>query len=54
MQSSTRAQPIPLDFDGDLRIDLLGHILPSTPLPEPLSVWKNVWEQTSGNALYQT
>jgi len=48
---STLSQPILLDFDGDMRIDLLGHI----PDDERnLYVWRNVWEKSNGTILYDT
>lgn len=46
---STLSQPIPLDFSGDMRIDLLGHI----PDDEKnIYVWRNVWEKSNGTILY--
>lgn len=42
---------MPLDFHGDMRIDLLGHI----PNDEKnLYVWRNVWERSNGTILYDT
>jgi integrin alpha FG-GAP repeat containing protein 1 len=38
---STLAQPIPIDIDGDMKIDLLG-IDPSAS-QGPLKIWQNVW-----------
>ncbi|KAL9714709.1 hypothetical protein Ac2012v2_001367 [Leucoagaricus gongylophorus] len=43
VQSSTSAQPIPLDIDGDLKIDLLG--LTSNG-GDQLQVWQNVWNSS--------
>jgi integrin alpha FG-GAP repeat containing protein 1 len=42
--TSTLAHPIPIDADGDLKIDLLG-ITPasSSDSESPLQLWKNVW-----------
>lgn len=45
LESSTLPQPIPLDLNGDMKIDLLG-ITPDserhTP-SAPFQAWKNVW-----------
>lgn len=47
---STLAQPIPLDYDGNMRLDLLGNLPRSTSTPSDqeglLTVWKNVWDTT--------
>jgi integrin alpha FG-GAP repeat containing protein 1 len=45
--SSTALQPILVDSNGDMKIDLLGIQL-STSGDVPLKLWKNVWNQTSG------
>ncbi|PCH38397.1 integrin alpha N-terminal domain-containing protein [Wolfiporia cocos MD-104 SS10] len=46
---SVLAQPIPMDMNGDLRIDLLG-----TPSPasanSPFRVWQNVWNASQTTA----
>ncbi|KAH6919108.1 hypothetical protein BKA70DRAFT_1249281 [Coprinopsis sp. MPI-PUGE-AT-0042] len=42
LPSSTSAQPIPIDIDGDMRIDLLGSRTPDGGL----SVWQNVWNSS--------
>ncbi|CAL1703385.1 unnamed protein product [Somion occarium] len=44
---SAKPQPIPMDINGDLRIDLFG-VTPSSP--STFKVWQNVWNasQTSG------
>ncbi|KAF9045767.1 hypothetical protein BDZ89DRAFT_1058727 [Hymenopellis radicata] len=50
IQSSTLAQPIPIDLDGDMKIDLLGVPADST---EKLQAWQNVWNTSSkGGALF--
>ncbi|KAF9239681.1 hypothetical protein BU15DRAFT_74536 [Melanogaster broomeanus] len=41
--SSTLSQPIPVDVDGDMRIDLLGTVPSEKSSSNPLKVWKNVW-----------
>ncbi|KAI0792754.1 hypothetical protein C8Q75DRAFT_751250 [Abortiporus biennis] len=41
--SSALAQPIPMDMNGDLRIDLLG-VEPSAP--STFKVWQNVWNSS--------
>ena len=41
---ATQQQPIPFDFDGDMKIDLIGH---SFDNPEKLSIWKNIYNETS-------
>ncbi|KAH8114092.1 hypothetical protein DFH11DRAFT_1595734 [Phellopilus nigrolimitatus] len=43
--SSNAAQPIPLDANGDLKIDLLG----ITPGSNSLSLWENVFNQSAAN-----
>ncbi|KAF5357873.1 hypothetical protein D9756_001989 [Leucocoprinus leucothites] len=43
IQSSTSAQPIPLDIDGDLKIDLLGL---TTSSGSQIQVWQNVWNSS--------
>ncbi|KAF9484939.1 hypothetical protein BDN70DRAFT_824769 [Pholiota conissans] len=47
---STLSQPIPLDIDGDMKIDLLG-ITPdsSHSSTSPYQVWQNVWNASSSN-----
>lgn len=40
------SQPIPVDVDGDMKIDLLG-LPPSTNY---LQVWQNVWNSSEPNA----
>ncbi|KAI0029329.1 hypothetical protein K488DRAFT_56617 [Vararia minispora EC-137] len=48
--SSSLSQPIPLDIDGDMKIDLLGS-LPSDS--SHLKVWQNVWNASDpSNMLY--
>jgi integrin alpha FG-GAP repeat containing protein 1 len=44
---STLSQPIPVDVDGDMKIDLLG-ITPSSKSnsKSPLQIWQNVWNVT--------
>lgn len=43
--SSSRSQPIPLDANGDLRIDLLGSTLGSSEL----SLWSNTYNNSNSN-----
>jgi integrin alpha FG-GAP repeat containing protein 1 len=41
---STYAQPIPVDTNGDMKIDLLAMTEASASDPSmPLTIWKNVW-----------
>ncbi|KAJ3514179.1 hypothetical protein NLJ89_g2518 [Agrocybe chaxingu] len=48
--SSTLAQPIPIDIDGDMKIDLLGITPSSKGTPDSLyQVWKNVWDDSASN-----
>ena len=42
--ASTLAQPIPIDANGDLKVDLLGMV----PDSEGLKLWKNVINATIG------
>ncbi|KAG8833578.1 hypothetical protein FRC17_010402 [Serendipita sp. 399] len=54
--ASTLSQPTPLDFDGNLRLDMIGNVpRPSTATPEDdgkLQLWKNVWESSNGTILF--
>jgi integrin alpha FG-GAP repeat containing protein 1 len=43
VQTSTSSQPIPLDINGDLKIDLLG-LTPDGG--SRLQVWRNVWDSS--------
>ncbi|KAI0093714.1 hypothetical protein BDY19DRAFT_881949 [Irpex rosettiformis] len=43
--TSTLSQPIPVDTNGDLKIDLFGAI-PSTSSSGPFKVWSNVWNSS--------
>ncbi|KAG9010523.1 hypothetical protein FRB94_010289 [Tulasnella sp. JGI-2019a] len=45
MPPSTTAQPIPLDSNGDMRIDLLG--LSPSGSSSYLKLWQNTWDNTS-------
>lgn len=40
LPSSSLSQPIPIDLNGDMRIDLLGSTVSS---PGTLQAWQNVW-----------
>ena len=56
---STIAQPVPLDVNGNLRLDMIGNIPTSRSTPNPseesaLMVWSNVWEKTNGTLLFDT
>lgn len=42
LPSASSAQPIPIDIDGDMRIDLLGR----RPSDDELSVWQNAWNSS--------
>ncbi|GLB35509.1 putative repeat domain in Vibrio, Colwellia, Bradyrhizobium and Shewanella [Lyophyllum shimeji] len=48
---STLSQPIPIDADGDLKIDLLG-MTPSSKgdSKAPLRLWQNVWNASQPNS----
>lgn len=41
--ASTMAQPIPVDINGDMKIDLLGMTPQSISAGNPLKVWRNKW-----------
>ncbi|KAI0831660.1 integrin alpha N-terminal domain-containing protein [Trametes gibbosa] len=43
---SVSAQPIPVDVNGDLKIDLFGITSPASS-SSPFKVWKNVWNASS-------
>ncbi|TFK25799.1 hypothetical protein FA15DRAFT_668127 [Coprinopsis marcescibilis] len=42
---SSLPQPIPIDIDGDMKIDLLGH----PPTGDELQVWQNIWNASAPN-----
>ena len=42
---SLLSQPIPVDTNGDLKIDLFGAI-PSTSSSGPFKIWSNVWNSS--------
>ncbi|KAI0689777.1 hypothetical protein BC835DRAFT_1407738 [Cytidiella melzeri] len=44
--SASLSQPIPLDTNGDLKIDLFGTV-PSAPSSSPFKVWSNVWNSSA-------
>lgn len=47
---STLAQPIPIDTNGDMKIDLLG-LSPASSTQSFLKVWQNTWDpQSPGNS----
>jgi len=46
---STRSQPIPMDFNGDLKIDLFGIASPASSTT-PFKVWQNVWNASQTNS----
>ncbi|KAJ7581491.1 hypothetical protein C8J56DRAFT_833576 [Mycena floridula] len=48
MSPSSVAQPIPIDLNGDMRIDLLG----ADPTSKSLQVWNNVWSPGTPNQLF--
>ncbi|KAJ7221636.1 hypothetical protein GGX14DRAFT_514588 [Mycena pura] len=41
--ASTLSQPIPIDVDGDMKIDLLGMTPASQGFNSPLQTWQNIW-----------
>ncbi|KAJ8581014.1 hypothetical protein M405DRAFT_869047 [Rhizopogon salebrosus TDB-379] len=41
--SSTLSEPIPVDVDGDMQIDLLGTAYSQGTYSDPLTVWRNTW-----------
>lgn len=44
INASSISQPIPIDFNGDMKIDLLGMTPTSRTDPEKsLRIWQNVW-----------
>ncbi|KAF9009509.1 hypothetical protein BDQ17DRAFT_1348231 [Cyathus striatus] len=47
--ASSLAQPIPIDIDGDMKIDLLG-ITPASRGTTPLQVWQNVWNASQSDS----
>ncbi|EGO21825.1 hypothetical protein SERLADRAFT_363011 [Serpula lacrymans var. lacrymans S7.9] len=50
---STLSQPIPVDVDGDMKIDLLGIPYTQSNTNSPLMVWKNSWNASqTPNSLF--
>ncbi|KAI6036999.1 hypothetical protein BKA83DRAFT_687075 [Pisolithus microcarpus] len=47
---STLSQPIPVDINGDMKIDLLGMPTDRRGSSNPLRVWKNNWNTSNGEA----
>lgn len=48
LPSSAMTQPIPLDIDGDMKIDLLGMTPGSSgSSSSPFQVWQNTWNNTA-------
>lgn len=47
--ASSLAQPIPMDMNGDLKIDLFGTI-PSSSSNGPFQVWRNVWNNSQASS----
>ncbi|KAK0222860.1 hypothetical protein EDD85DRAFT_959748 [Armillaria nabsnona] len=45
--SSKAPQPIPVDLDGDMKIDLLGI---TSDADKPLKAWQNVWNATQAHS----
>ncbi|KAG2047539.1 hypothetical protein BDR06DRAFT_963815 [Suillus hirtellus] len=41
--SSTLSEPIPVDIDGDMKIDLLGTAYSQGTYTAPFTVWRNIW-----------
>ncbi|KAG0706515.1 hypothetical protein DFH29DRAFT_988042 [Suillus ampliporus] len=41
--SSTLSEPIPVDIDGDMQIDLLGTAYSQGTYSDPFTVWRNTW-----------
>ncbi|GBE82743.1 integrin alpha N-terminal domain-containing protein [Sparassis latifolia] len=46
---SIQAQPMPMDFNGDLNIDLFGIPAPQSS-NSPFKVWQNVWNSSQTNS----
>ncbi|KIJ63277.1 hypothetical protein HYDPIDRAFT_92805 [Hydnomerulius pinastri MD-312] len=46
VQSSTLSQPIPVDINGDMKIDLLGTPSSQQSSSNPLRAWKNTWNSS--------
>ncbi|KAJ7063605.1 hypothetical protein C8F01DRAFT_1133673 [Mycena amicta] len=48
--TSALSQPIPIDVDGDMRIDLLGTTPSSQSSSSPLQVWSNIWNASDSHS----
>ncbi|PKK80668.1 hypothetical protein RhiirC2_649600 [Rhizophagus irregularis] len=44
VKPATYQQPIPFDFDGDMKIDLIGHSFDNNT---KLSIWRNIYNETT-------
>jgi integrin alpha FG-GAP repeat containing protein 1 len=55
---STLSQPTPLDYNGNMRLDMIGNVPPQQSIPSAqdgaLMIWKNVWDSTDGQILFDT
>ena len=49
--ASAQAQPIPMDMNGDLKIDLLG-MTPSTVFSGEFKVWQNAWNASQPTSMF--
>ncbi|GJE88027.1 VCBS repeat-containing protein [Phanerochaete sordida] len=49
--ASAQAQPIPMDLNGDLKIDLVGTV-PSAPSDGQFKVWRNTWNASRPASMF--
>lgn len=47
---STLSQPIPIDTNGDMKIDLLGITPQSSGSNSPIQIWENAWNSSDPNS----
>jgi hypothetical protein len=48
--ASTLSQPIPIDTNGDMKIDLLGITPQSARSNSPVQIWQNAWNASQPNS----
>jgi integrin alpha FG-GAP repeat containing protein 1 len=55
---SAVSQPIPLDYNGNMRLDMIGNVPSQQSIPSSqdgaLVIWKNVWDSTGDQILFDT
>ena len=50
--SSHLQQPMLLDADGDMQVDMLGYPFSKDSKQQDLKLWRNAWQQSNGTELF--